>query len=388
MVNRLIRLPKSGSFFIFGARGTGKTTLLKINFPTAVYINLLRSKDEEALSKNPASLREIVHGNPNKKIIIDEIQKIPKLLDEVHDLIEEGYDHFILTGSSARKLKRGSANLLGGRAAYRALFPFTSFELKDKFHLETALALGTLPKLFSLEDYESKIDYLQSYIRTYIREEIQMEQIVRKLEPFRNFLEVAAQMNGKILNFSKIEREVGASVKTIQNYYQILVDTHLGFFINGFHESWRKQLSQAPRFYFFDTGVCRALARRIQIPVTPSTFEYGDLFEQFIIGECHKMNEYLNREYNFSYLRTKDDAEIDLIIDRPGKKRVLVEIKSKNNIQKEDLPHIVTFKSEHPEVEAYCLSQDSYHKSIGEVRCLPWQIGLQEIFFFKDSFDA
>lgn len=385
MVDRLIRLPKSGSFFIFGARGTGKTTLLKCLFPEAIYINLLRAKDEEALSKNPSSLREIVYGNADKRIIIDEIQKIPKLLDEVHDLIEEGYDRFILTGSSARKLKRGSANLLAGRAAYRALFPFTSFELKEKFNLESALALGTLPKLFSLAEQESKIDYLQSYIRTYLREEIQIEQVVRKLEPFRSFLEVAAQMNGKILNFSKIERDVGASVKSIQNYYQILIDTHLGFFVNGFHESWRKQLSQAPKFYFFDTGVSRALARRIQIPISPSTFEYGDLFEQFVIGECHKMNEYLNREYSFTYLRTKDDAEVDLIIDRPGKTRVLVEIKSKTNVQKEDLSHIITFKSEHPEVEAYCLSQDPYLKNIDGVRCVPWQQGLEEILFFKGS---
>ncbi len=380
MVNRLIKLPKSGSFFIFGSRGVGKTTLLKQAYPKALYINLLLSEEEEGLSKNPKSLRDRVAATTkNQKIIIDEIQKIPKLLDEIHQLIEDGHDRFILTGSSARKLKRGSANLLGGRAAFRALFPLTSLELKEKFNLNHALEFGTLPKLLSLKNKDSKIDYLQSYIRTYIREEIQIEQVVRNLDPFRGFLEVAAQMNGKILNYSKIEREIGVTVKTIQNYYQILIDSHLGFMVNGFHESWRKQLSQSPKFYFFDTGVCRALARKIQLGISESTFEYGDLFEQFIICECFRMNEYYNREYKFSYLRSKDGAEIDLIIDRPGQKRILLEIKSTNRIQREDLLHIIQFKKEHPKTEAFCFSKDPHPKIIEGIQCMPWDKGFKAI---------
>lgn len=380
MVERIIKLPKKGSFFLFGARGTGKTTLLRQQYPDALYINLLRSEEEEALSKTPGSIRDrVAASSGNQKIIIDEIQKLPKLLDEVHQMIEEGHDRFILTGSSARKLKRGAGNLLGGRASYRALFPFTHIELQNKFDLDQALEFGTLPRLSHMEDRESKVDYLQSYVRTYIKEEIQVEQLVRNLDPFRGFLEVAAQMNGKILNYSKIERDVGASVKTIQNYYQILIDTHLGFTVNGFHESWRKQLSQSPKFYFFDLGVTRALARRAQLGLASSSFEYGDLFEQFIVCECFRMNEYLNLEYKFTYLRSKDGVEIDLIIDRPGMQRAMVEIKSSTNIQEEDLSHIIQFKKEHPKVEAYCLSRDLHKKMIANVKCLPWKLGLTEL---------
>jgi predicted AAA+ superfamily ATPase len=168
-------------------------------------------------------------------------------------------------------------------------------------------------------------------------------------------------------------------VKTIQNYYQILTDTHLGFMVNGFHESWRKQLSQSPKFYFFDPGVTRALARRIQLGLSSSSFEYGDLFEQFIICECFRMNEYLNREYNFSYLRSKDGAEIDLILDRPGLKRAMIEIKSSTHIGSENLSHIIQFKNEHPKVEAFCLSRDPNPKIIEKVQCLPWEKGLEAI---------
>jgi len=380
MVNRIAKLPKKGSFFLFGARGTGKTTLLLRHDPKALYINLLKADEEEALSRSPRELRERVLALPReRKIIIDEIQKIPKLLDEVHQLIEEGHDRFILTGSSSRKLKRGGGNLLAGRAVYRALYPLTFREQIADFDLQSNLEFGSLPKLLHLQDRESKVDYLQSYVRVYLKEEIQMEQIVRNLNPFRNFLEVAAQMNGKILNYSKIERDVGSSVKTIQNYYQILADTHLGFMLNAFHESWRKQISQAPKFYFFDTGVVRALSRRLQLGLSPSSYEYGDLFEQYIICECHRMNEYLNRDYSFSYLKTKDNAEIDLIIDRPGLKRALVEIKSSTRVTRDDLSHLIRFKKEHPSTEAFCLSQDPNPKIIDKVNCLPWPKGLEEL---------
>jgi predicted AAA+ superfamily ATPase len=380
MVKRAIKLPSKGSYFLFGARGTGKTTLLKASYPDALFIDLLDYEEEDNLRRSPKSLRDrIAAVGKTQKIIIDEIQKLPRLLDEVQRLIDQGIDRFVLTGSSSRKLKRGGANLLGGRAFYKALFPFTAGELGERFNLQEALEYGLLPKIFQFDTRQAKIEFLNTYVRVYIQEEIQLEQIVRSLDPFRGFLEVAAQMNGKILNYSKIEREVGVSVKTVQSYYQILQDTYLGFMVSGFHESWRKQLSQSPRFYFFDTGVARALGRRVTLGLNPSSYEFGDLFEQFIVSECFKWNEYFGKNYHFTYLRTKDGAEIDLIVDRPGLRRAMVEIKSSEHITEKDLPHIITFKKEHPKTEAFCLSRDQRKKNIAGVTCLPWELGLIEL---------
>lgn len=382
MFRRLVKLPKKRSFFLFGARGVGKTTLLRSLYEkNCLYINLLKATEEEELFRNPDSLKDRVLALDKKKwVIIDEIQKVPKLLDIIHDLIEEGQDRFILTGSSSRKLKRGSANLLAGRAGVRTLHPLTHIELAKNFKLNTALEFGTLPKIYNLNSRSEKIDYLKSYIHTYVKEEILIEQVVRNLDPFRNFLEVAAQMNGKIVNYSKISRDVGASVKTVQNYYQILADTNIGFFLNAFHESWRKQISQAPKFYFFDTGVARALSRKLSLNMTEQSYEYGDLFEQFIICELNRLNDYYETDFKFSYLRTKDDTEIDLIIDRPGRPRALIEIKSSAAIRAENIKTLRNFKKEQSSVEAFCLSRDPHEKLIDKVRVIPWQNGIQKIF--------
>jgi len=385
MVTRIIKLPKKQSFFLFGARGTGKTTVLEALFPKgsqsdreSLWIDLLSDEEEAGLSRNPDSLKQRVQQfGKTRHIIIDEIQKIPKLLDVVHQLIKDGYDKFILSGSSARKLKRGAANLLAGRAVVRSLFPLTHLEMADRFELNFALRFGTLPRLVHLDNEPTEIkDYLRAYSKTYLKEEIIVEQLVRNLDPFRGFLEVAAQMNGKIVNYSKIERDVGSSNKTIQSYYQILEETYVGFFLNAFHESWRKQLSQSPKFYFFDLGVTRALAGRLNQEVSESTYEYGDLFEQFIICEIFRLNEYFSLDFKMSYLRSKDGAEIDLILDRPGMKRALIEIKSSKMVRSEDLKHLRRFKSEHPKTDAYCLSLDPSPKRIDGIEVLPWKEGL------------
>ena len=269
-------------------------------------------------------------------VVIDEIQKIPKLLNVVHKLIEETQKKFVMTGSSARKLKYGGANLLAGRAFVYHLFPFTFLELKKNFDSDQALMFGLLPKIIEFDTYEERVAFLQAYSYTYLKEEIFSEQLIRKLDPFRRFLEVAAQTNGKIINYSNIARDVGVDDKTVKEYFSILEDTLIGFFLEPFHHSFRKRLSSKPKFYFFDIGVTRALARHLSIPLRAQTSAYGEAFEHFIILECIKLASYQNKEFRFSYLSTKDDAEIDLVVERPGQPLLFIEIKSKKSVQPTD----------------------------------------------------
>jgi predicted AAA+ superfamily ATPase len=216
-----------------------------------------------------------------KWVVIDEIQKIPALLDVVHSLAKNKSLKFALSGSSARKLKRGAANLLAGRAFKYVCHPLLHSELGASFSMDEVLRYGSLPEVFSLEAPD-KQDYLRTYVETYFKEEIVAEQIVRKLKPFKNFLQVAAQMNTKILNLNKVARDVGVDHTTVQNYFEILEDTLIGFLLEPFDESIRKRQRQASKFYYFDLGVARALKRSLELPLLPSTLDYGDAFEHFI----------------------------------------------------------------------------------------------------------
>ena len=381
-LNRILKLPRNYSLFLFGARNTGKSTLIKEQFMDALYIDLLDPETEDRFSRSPKELKYIVDALPDSvsHLIIDEIQKIPKLLDIVHSLIESSKVRFILTGSSARKIKRGSANFLAGRAFVYNLYPLSHIELGDLFNLKEALQYGTLPKIFHFKNEVEKKDFLNAYAYTYLKEEVWAEQLIRKLDPFRKFLEVASQMNGKIINYSKISRDVGVDDKTVQQYFQILEDTLIGFSLEGFQHSIRKRLISKPKFYFFDTGVKRALAKELSIPVNESTYQYGELFEQYIILECIKLSSYYKKDYTFNYYMTKESLEIDLVITRPGKPLLFIEIKSKNNVQQQDIKELRLLKKDFPEAEYLCLSNDPYTKSIEDIKIYPWQIGLKYIF--------
>jgi predicted AAA+ superfamily ATPase len=383
MVNRIIKLSKSNSFFILGARGTGKSTLLHELLhrePTTLYLDLLNPIVEDTYRVDPQELaRQAAGPKKHEWIVIDEVQKLPKLLDVVHGLIENKRQKFILSGSSARKLKRGAANLLAGRAFVYHLHPFTSVELGSDFILPEALRWGLLPRIHELQNDDDKIEFLRSYSLTYLKEEIQAEQIVRNLDPFRGFLEVAAQMNGKIVNFSKVARDVGVDTTTIQNYYSILEDTLVGFFLPAFHRSVRKRQLQAPKFYFFDMGIVRALSRSLDFPVVSRTPVFGDLFEHFIILEIRKLADYRRRDWKFSYLRTKDDVEVDLIIDRPHEPLACLEIKSSENIRPEDISTFVRITGDMKNARTYCFSNDIRAKKIAHVTCLHWKDGLAEL---------
>lgn len=385
MFNRKLKFSDKSSFFLFGARGTGKTYLLKQRFSASdsLYIDLLDADENEAFNLRPKTLVErlgAVSANV-KWIIIDEVQKIPKLLDLVHQQIEDSRFKFVLSGSSARKLKHGGANLLAGRAFVYNLFPLTTQEIANSFSLQSVLEWGSLPGVFAFVDSRDKRNFLRTYAHTYLREEIIQEQIIRKLDPFRRFLNVAAQMSGRIINFSKIASEIGASSPTVQTYFQILEDTLIGFLLEPFNESIRKRQSGNPKFYFFDTGVQRALENTLTVELKPQTYAYGIAFEHFIINEINRLQSYSEKDFRFSYLRTKDGVEIDLIIERPGLKRALVEIKSTERVSEDDLRPLQSISKDISNSEAFCLSRDPIPKKINNILCLPWQQGLIELGF-------
>lgn len=384
MIPRLLQLPDDESFFLFGPRGVGKTTLLKRLpfFSDAIYINLLKPEQENRFARNPSELSAIVLGLPSnmRHVIIDEVQKLPKLLDVIHDLIETTSIKFILTGSSARKLKHGGANLLAGRAFIYHLHAFSYLEIINRFNLSDALRWGLLPKTFEYQSVEKKQLYLDAYTNTYLKEEIWAEQFIRELDPFRRFLEVAAQTNGKIVNFANIARDVGVADRTIQTYFSILEDTLLGFFLEAFQHSFRKRLSKSPKFYFFDPGVVRALTAQLSLPLIESTSQYGDIFEHFIILQCKNLADYFHREYRFSYLKTKDDVEIDLVVERPGLPVLFIEIKSSQNVQEMHLNNLKNLAKDFGNCEAICFSRDPYIKEMNGIKIFPWEIGIKKYF--------
>ena len=371
------------SFLLLGPRATGKSTFLRDWFASTptLWIDLLIAEEEDRYARRPDELAEQLEAADPRPPwgVIDEVQRVPKLLDVVHRLIECGDTRFALTGSSARKLKRGTANLLAGRAFVHHLYPFTCTELGDSFDLDSALAYGTLPGQHDLEAADDKRSFLRAYALTYLKEEIWAEQAVRKLDPFRAFLEVAAQSTGELLNFARIARDVGVDAKTVQSYFQVLEDTLLGFMLEPFHRSVRKRQTRAPRFYFFDTGIKRALERTLTVEVREGTYSYGRAFEHLVILESIRRSHYLQNDYRFSYLRTKDGAEIDLIIERPGQTTALVEIKSASRIDDSDLRTVRRFHEQMPRTEAFCLCRETAPRRVDGVNVLPWVQGLDTL---------
>lgn len=287
MIQRIVHPILTQSFFLFGPRGTGKSTFLKKYFPpkNTLWFDLLDLETEDTLRRYPHHISEQIAARKKNLewVVIDEVQKIPPLLNTVHQLIENTSVHFALTGSSARKLKKESSNLLAGRAFVNFLFPFTHVEMGSAFNLESALSWGTLPKVTQLTNDLERSEFLRAYAMTYLKEEIWAEHTIRKLDPFRRFLEIAAQCNGEIINYSNLATDVRADVKTVQSYFEILEDTLLGFFLEAHHTSIRKQQRQSPKFFLFDCGVKRALERTLNQNILPNSYGYGKAFEHFII---------------------------------------------------------------------------------------------------------
>ena len=382
MVKRLTNPLKSNSFFLFGARGTGKSTFIKEQFSSsALYLDLLDPALEDRLSRNPNDLHVILGNSSPEWIVIDEVQKVPRILDIVHSLIESRKQKFILTGSSARKLKRGGANLLAGRAFVYDLFPFVTHEIGPDYNLPLLLQFGSLPKVVTTESPDERKAYLRSYALTYIKEEVSAEQLLRKLDPFRNFLRIAADQSGKLVNHSAIGKQLGIDHKTVVNYFSILEDTLLGFYLPSFHLSVRKSQIMAPKFFFFDLGVRNSLSEMIDLTPHPQSRYFGELFEHFLILEAYRLNSYLQRDYRFSHLRTKSGFEIDLILSK-GRSNILVEIKSTTRIDSSEVEHLARNTADISQItERFYVSLDSAEVELHGVRCMSWTRFLSVLFF-------
>jgi predicted AAA+ superfamily ATPase len=380
---RTIKPLESKSFFLFGARGVGKSTFIR-NFlrdKSSLFVDLLSPAAEDKYAKNPDLLaREIIpHHASLEWIVIDEVQKCPKLLDVVQMLIVEHQLKFILSGSSARRLKQKGVNLLAGRALNEYMFPLTHIELASAFDLQAVLETGSLPEVRTSESVEVQHAFLRAYALNYITTEIQAEQWVKNLPPFRRFLEVAGQMNGKILNYTSIAKDIGVDPNTVQSYFEILEDTLIGIRLPGFSRSLRKQQRQAPKFFLFDLGVKRALDRTLDVPLKPQTAAYGEAFEHFVIVEIMRQASYARKDFRYSYLLTKDGVEIDLIVDRPGRPTVLVEIKSKNQVDSHDGRHLKHFETDFKDPLRIIISNDETEKNFDGIKSQHWRKGIKEI---------
>ncbi len=322
MYARLLPSPTQ-SIFLFGPRGTGKSTWLETRFPSAPRYDLLDTGEALRLTKDPQTLyRESATLSPESWVVIDEVQKVPAVLDEVHRLIESRGLRFILSGSSARKLRRGGANLLAGRAITTAMFPLVSAELSFELDLPRTLTLGTLPMAVTGENPKA---YLRTYAETYLDQEVRAEALTRNLGAFTRFLEVAARQNGQVTNIAGIARDVGIGRSTVQNHFDILEDTLLGFWLPAWKLKSATKQVQHSKFYFFDCGVARALTGRL--PYAPAPEELGPLLETFILHELRSYLSYKGLHYAPHFWRTYDGAEVDVLCEtRDG--FVAIEIKA------------------------------------------------------------
>ena len=384
MTPRLCRLPKNQSCFLFGARGSGKTTLLHHCFSPrdTLFIDLLDLKLYHELSLQPERFLAIIQKpeHQNKRVVVDEIQKLPILLNVVHQQIHQKKRQFILTGSSSRRLKQKGTNLLAGRAWVYNLYPFSSLELKQTFDLQTALQRGGLPEAYTAPHEQAAHEYLYAYTGTYLEKEIQAEQWVRKLAPFQRFLSVAAQMNGHIINHTKIAADVGVDASTVAHYFEILYDTLLAVQLPAFHQSVRKAQKKSPKFYFVDTGIARALARTLSVELLPQTSAFGEAFEHWFVLEVLKLITYHRLDWQVFYLRTRDDVEVDLVIQKPTS-YLLIEIKSATRVSAADAKALEKLgPSIDPKAEKILASRDNLEQKFGSTHAMHWQQALKHIF--------
>ncbi|MBP5722024.1 MAG: ATP-binding protein [Bacteroidales bacterium] len=356
MNERILQIINDESVFLFGARQTGKTTLLKKQFPNAIYFDLLQTDVLNRFRQRPALLREsLEQANEGTLVIIDEIQQIPELLNEIHWLITNKQIRFILCGSSARKLKRQGVNTLGGRAVPQYLFPFVSCEIPD-FNIDRAVNNGMIPRHYMKENPTS---LLKAYVGVYLREEIQAESLVRNLTGFSRFLEIAAMTDGEMVNYLNIASDCGVSANTVKEYFQILEDTLVGYMIPAFTKKAKRKVVQSPRFYLFDVGVTNYLLGRTNL--RRGTTDYGHAFEHIVIQELVAYLNYTDNPNKLSYWRTYTQVEVDVIL---GDAKVAIEIKSVEEVLPKHLKGLKSFADEHPDCRRIIVSLDRFNRVV------------------------
>jgi predicted AAA+ superfamily ATPase len=373
-----LELANEGSCFLWGPRQTGKSTLLKTLYPEALRYDLLRSSEFRRLLQNPGLLREEALAPKNSErvkanpVLIDEVQKVPELLDEIHSLIEDENLRFILCGSSARKLKRGHANLLGGRAFRYELKPLTFPEVPD-CNLDTALNSGLLPRFYG-SPYAEQM--MQAYIGDYLKEEIAAEALTRNVPAFNRFLEIAAISNGELINNQNIARECGVSAPTVKEYFQILEDTLIGSPLPAFRKTQKRRVVCAPRFFFFDLAPVIHLTRRGRIAAGSELF--GQAFEHFIWMELSAHSSYSGLNYPLAYWRTSSGFEVDFVL---ADGEVAVEAKSCESVKDKHLKGIRAFKEECKSKRYIVISRDAAPRRTSDgIDILPWRIFLQQLW--------
>ena len=362
------------SIFLFGARQTGKTTLLLERFPEIPYYDLLETDTFERLQRNPSLLRQELMTLPDESwVVIDEIQLIPSLLNEVHWLMTRKNLKFVLSGSSARKLRRRGVNTLGGRASRTVLYPLVSAEIPE-FDIIKAVNHGMLPRHYMASETEIK-DRLQAYISVYLKDEIKAEALVRNLGVFSRFLEVAALTNGEMVNYNNIARECGVDSKTIKEYFSILYDTLIGYEVPAYQKHVKRRLNQAPRFYFFDVAIPSYLTRKGYLQ--PGSADFGHAFEHLMIQELIAYLGYKKHENALSYWHTYTGLEVDAVL---GDAEVAIEFKSRREIQNNHLKGLRAFKDEHPQARLIVVSLDPKPRQWGDVEIMPAQVFLDQLW--------
>jgi len=367
------------SCFLWGPRQTGKSTLLRKLFPESPYYDLLEAGLFRRLTAAPGLIEEELlatgHSHDHGPVIIDEVQKLPELLDEAHRLISRRGWKFILCGSSARKLMRGGGNLLGGRALRRDLLPLSYREIQD-FSLERALNHGLLPPHY-LEDHPQ--ESIAAYVGTYLREEILAESLVRSLPQFQRFLEVAALSNGQPIQFASIAREVGLSAPGVRGYFEILTDTLFGAWVPAYQKRQKRRIIAAPRFYFFDVAIVNDLGKRGGL--LPGSAAFGSAFEHFLFMELQAHKVYRRDIRQISYWRTSSGAEVDFIV---GDAEVAIEVKSTDNPTSDQLRGLRSWKEDHPGSRCILVSRVSQKRQTTDhIDILPWQEFLDNLWSGK-----
>lgn len=360
------------SLFFWGARQTGKSTYLKEKYPDSLYVDLLLSQEFKRYLDSPEQFRQrCIANHQNKTVIVDEIQRLPELLNEIHWMIENENITFILSGSSPRKILRKNENLLGGRALRLELYPLTFAEIPD-FDILRAFNNGLLPKMY---DSDNAAILLEAYVGSYLEDEIIAETKIRQVETFSRFLSKAAFANGEFVNYTNIAQDCGVASSTIKEYYQILEETLIGSYVQSFQKKPKRRVVLSPKFYFFDVGVANFLLKRKSIEW--GTIDVGHAFKHFIYMELRAYAQYSGKKFPIQFWHTSSQLEVDFIL---GDHECAIEVKATDNVHNKHLKGIKAFSEEYAVKSKIVVSNDPFVRKADDIMIYPWKVFLEKLW--------